>query len=61
MSCGSIPRKFLNWMYKMPPTAEKMKTARLVVWSQHGIYGAGKDLDGTFDLIETAEKLLKFT
>ena len=31
-------------------TAEKMRTARLVVWAQHGIYGAGKDLD------ETAEK-----
>ena len=37
-------------------TAEKMKTARLVVWSQHGIYGAGRDLDETFGLIETAEK-----
>ena len=37
-------------------TAEKMKTARLVVWGQHGIYGAGKDLDETFGLIETAEK-----
>ena len=37
-------------------TAEKMKTARLVAWSQHGIYGAGKDLDETFGLIETAEK-----
>ena len=37
-------------------TAEKMQTARLVVWSQHGIYGAGKDLDETFGLIETAEK-----
>ncbi len=37
-------------------TAEKMKTARLVIWSQHGIYGAGKDLDETFGLIETAEK-----
>ena len=37
-------------------TAEKMRTARLVVWSQHGIYGAGKDLDETFGLIETAEK-----
>ena len=37
-------------------TAEKMHTARLVVWSQHGIYGAGKDLDETFGLIETAEK-----
>lgn len=37
-------------------TAEKMKTARLVVWSQHGIYGAGADLDETFGLIETAEK-----
>ena len=37
-------------------TADKMLTARLVVWSQHGIYGAGKDLDETFGLIETAEK-----
>ena len=37
-------------------TANKMETARLVVWSQHGIYGAGKNLDETFGLIETAEK-----
>ncbi|MBQ2061990.1 MAG: rhamnulose-1-phosphate aldolase [Oscillospiraceae bacterium] len=37
-------------------TAEKMTTARLVVWAQHGIYGAGRDLDETFGLIETAEK-----
>jgi rhamnulose-1-phosphate aldolase len=37
-------------------TAAKMATARLVVWSQHGIYGAGRDLDETFGLIETAEK-----
>ena len=37
-------------------TAEQMKTARLVVWSQHGIYSAGADLDETFGLIETAEK-----
>ena len=37
-------------------TAEKMTTARLVVWGQHGIYGAGADLDETFGLIETAEK-----
>ena len=37
-------------------TAKKMATARLVVWAQHGIYGAGKDLDETFGLIETAEK-----
>lgn len=37
-------------------TAQKMESARLVVWSLHGIYGAGKDLDETFGLIETAEK-----
>ena len=37
-------------------TAEKMQTARLVVWAQHGIYGAGKGLDETFGLIKTAEK-----
>lgn len=37
-------------------TAEKMRKSRLVVWAQHGIYGAGADLDETFGLIETAEK-----
>ena len=37
-------------------TAKKMETARLVVWAMHGIYGAGKDMDETFGLIETAEK-----
>ncbi|MBQ9910390.1 MAG: rhamnulose-1-phosphate aldolase [Lachnospiraceae bacterium] len=37
-------------------TAEKMRTARLVVWAQHGLYGAGRDLDEAFGLIETAEK-----
>lgn len=37
-------------------TAEKMLSARLVVWAQHGIYGAGRDLDEAFGLIETAEK-----
>ena len=37
-------------------TARKMETARLVVWAQHGIYAAGRDLDETFGLIETAEK-----
>lgn len=37
-------------------TAEKMKDFRLVVWSLHGIYGAGKTMDETFGLIETVEK-----
>ena len=37
-------------------TANKMKTARLVVWAQHGLYGAGADMDEAFGLIETAEK-----
>ena len=37
-------------------TAEKMKTARLVVWAQHGVYGVGATLDEAFGLIETAEK-----
>lgn len=37
-------------------TAAKMKETRLVLWSQHGIYGAGKDMDEVFGLIETAEK-----
>ena len=37
-------------------TAEKMKDARLVMWAQHGVFGAGRDLDETFGLIETAEE-----
>jgi rhamnulose-1-phosphate aldolase len=37
-------------------TAEKMKEVRLVIWPFHGIYGAGKDMDEAFGLIETAEK-----
>lgn len=37
-------------------TAEKMKDYRLVIWGLHGIYGAGKDLDEAFGLIETVEK-----
>ena len=37
-------------------TAEQIKTARLVVWAQHGIYGVGSDLDEAFGLIESAEK-----
>ena len=37
-------------------TARKMKKFRLVIWGMHGIYGAGKNLDETFGLIETVEK-----
>ena len=37
-------------------TAKKMKEFRLVIWGMHGIYGAGKDMDETFGLIETVEK-----
>lgn len=37
-------------------TADKMKDTRLVLWPQHGIYGAGKGMDEVFGLIETAEK-----
>lgn len=37
-------------------TAEKMKNFRLVVWTNHGIYGTGRDMDETFGLIETVEK-----
>ena len=37
-------------------TAKKMQDYRLVVWSMHGIYGAGKTMDEVFGLIETAEK-----
>lgn len=37
-------------------TAEKMNDFRLVIWGMHGIYGAGKNLDEAFGLIETVEK-----
>ena len=37
-------------------TAEKMNNFRLVVWTQHGIFGAGSTIDEAFGLIETAEK-----
>ena len=37
-------------------TAQKMSNTRLVVWTNHGIYGAGKTMDEAFGLIETVEK-----
>ena len=37
-------------------TAEKMKEYRLVIWGMHGIYGAGRNMDEAFGLIETVEK-----
>ena len=37
-------------------TAEKMKEYRIVVWGLHGLYGAGKDIDEAFGLVETVEK-----
>lgn len=37
-------------------TADKMKNFRLVVWTNHGIYGTGKNIDEAFGLIETVEK-----
>ena len=33
-----------------------MKEFRLVVWTNHGIYGTGKNMDEAFGLIETVEK-----
>lgn len=37
-------------------TAEKIRTVRVVIWAQHGIFGAGRDIDEAFGLIETVEK-----
>ena len=37
-------------------TADKMKEYRAVVWSQHGLFATGKNLDEVFGLIETIEK-----
>ncbi len=48
MVCGSDEIGFA--------TADKMKDYRMVVWGQHGIFGAGRSIDEAFGLIETAEK-----
>lgn len=37
-------------------TAKKMQQYRIVIWGLHGIYGAGKNIDEAFGLIETVEK-----
>lgn len=37
-------------------TAKKMEEYRLVIWTNHGIYGTGKTMDEAFGLIETVEK-----
>lgn len=37
-------------------TAKKMQQYRIVIWGLHGIYGAGRDIDEAFGLIETVEK-----
>lgn len=37
-------------------TSAKMAETRLIMWPFHGIYGAGRTMDETFGLIETAEK-----
>ena len=39
-------------------TAEKMKEFRLVVWGMHGIYGAGRNMDETFGLIEKPRRFI---
>ncbi len=52
MICGSGKEGEQNAIM----TAEKMKDYRIVLWTIHGIYGAGKDMDEAFGLIETVEK-----
>jgi rhamnulose-1-phosphate aldolase len=37
-------------------TAKKLEDTRLCVWTTHGIYGTGKNMDEAFGLIETVEK-----
>ena len=37
-------------------TAAKMKDFRSVIWSHHGLFCTGTDLDETFGLVETIEK-----
>jgi rhamnulose-1-phosphate aldolase len=52
MICGSGKEGEKNAIM----TAEKMQDYRIVIWTIHGIYGAGKDMDEAFGLIETVEK-----
>ncbi len=40
-------------------TAKKMEQYRIVLWTLHGIYGAGRTMDEAFGLIETVEKAAK--
>ncbi len=37
-------------------SSKKMEDFSLVLWSQHGVYGAAADIESAFGLIETAEK-----
>ncbi len=37
-------------------TANLMKKHRIVTWTNHGIYGVGRNIDEAFGLIETVEK-----
>ncbi len=37
-------------------TAAKMAKYRAVIWTLHGIFGTGRDLDEAFGLVETIEK-----
>ena len=37
-------------------TAKKMEKTRLVIWSLHGVFATGENLDDCFGLIETVEK-----
>ena len=37
-------------------TAKKLESCRICIWTTHGIYGTGKDLDEAFGLVETVEK-----
>ena len=53
---GVLPRMLCGTNEIGIKTAEKMKEFRLVVWGMHGIYGAGRNMDETFGLIETVEK-----
>lgn len=53
---GLLPCMVCGTMEIGLATAEKMKDFRLVMWTNHGLYGAGRDLDEAFGLVETVEK-----
>lgn len=53
---GTLPWMLCGTREIGEATAKKLEEFRLVIWTLHGIYGAGRSFDEAFGLIETVEK-----